>query len=89
MAVLTSILGGSGFGLLVRLWQLGIQKRPLSQNLPAHISYMAGFGFLGYWADVWEVRSNHLIAQRKETIRQNRVKEMELQERMLAASQEA
>lgn len=41
-------------------------------DLPAHASYMVGFGFLGYWAEVWEVKSNALIAQKREAIRRMR-----------------
>lgn len=74
MAVLSSIFGGATFGLLTRFWQLGIQKRPLFDYLPAHASYMVGFAVLGYYADVWEKHSGELIAQKRELIRQNRIK---------------
>lgn len=43
-------------------------------DLPAHASYMIGFGILGYYADVWEKHSGELIAQKRESIRQNRIK---------------
>lgn len=35
---------------------------------------MIGFGILGYYADVWEKHSGELIAQKRESIRQNRIK---------------
>jgi len=44
---------------------------------------MAGFGFLGYWADVWEVRSTELIEERKEVLRRNRQKAVEAEERLV------
>ncbi|KAF8526325.1 hypothetical protein BU17DRAFT_40699 [Hysterangium stoloniferum] len=75
--VLTSILGGAGFGLLVRFWQMGIMKKDIFHNLPAHAAYMVGFGVVGYWADVWEIRSNELIAMRREAIRRNRLEQSE------------
>ena len=33
---------------------------------------MVGFGIVGYWAEVWEVKSNALIAQKREAIRRMR-----------------
>ncbi|KAF8589793.1 hypothetical protein K439DRAFT_1382776 [Ramaria rubella] len=72
MAMLSSIIGFSGFGLLVRFWQLGIQKRNLFTYLPAHVSYIVGFGVVGYWAEVWELRSTELITQKREAIRRIR-----------------
>ncbi|GJJ08685.1 hypothetical protein Clacol_002904 [Clathrus columnatus] len=43
-------------------------------DLPAHASYMVGFGILGYYADIWEKYSGELIAQKREMIRQNRIR---------------
>ena len=51
MAMLTSILGFSGFGLLVRFWQLGIQKRNIfhceqSCRSLSSCAYMDGIPFV-------------------------------------------
>jgi hypothetical protein len=49
-----------------------VRENILRADLPAHASYMVGFGIVGYWAEVWEVRSNELIAQKREAIRRMR-----------------
>ena len=44
--------------------------------MTAHAVYMVGFGFVGYWADVWEKRSTELIDQKKESLRRIREREV-------------
>jgi len=70
------VLGGAAFGLGVRMWQLGIMKKPLSTNPVAHGLSMLGWGFVGYWVWRWDLRSRELITEKKTQIiaRQGAVK---------------
>jgi len=62
------IIGGATFGLGVRMWQLGILKKPLTTNPIAHGLSMLGWGAVGYCVWRWDVRSRELIAEKKATI---------------------
>ena len=59
---------------------LALRAHPIITDLPAHASYMVGFGIVGYWAEVWEVRSNELIAQKRDSIRRMRGQQIQTTE---------
>jgi len=80
--MLANIIGFSLFGLAARLGQLGIQKRPLLDNLKGHAIIMTLFGYGGYWAYRWDQRAAVLIAEKRAEIAERR-------ERRLAAAQGA
>ncbi|KAG6374406.1 hypothetical protein JVT61DRAFT_4443 [Boletus reticuloceps] len=65
MALLSTVLGFSVFGLASRFGQLGIQKRNLMDNLAGHAIAMVAFGYAGYWVHHYEVRTNELIAWKR------------------------
>ncbi|KAH8117874.1 hypothetical protein DFH11DRAFT_863693 [Phellopilus nigrolimitatus] len=68
MALLSTILGFSAFGLAARLGQLGIQKRNPFENLGGHVISMGVFGYVGYWAHKWDIRSAELLADKRAEI---------------------
>ncbi|KAI0254940.1 hypothetical protein BJV78DRAFT_1088915, partial [Lactifluus subvellereus] len=72
MALLSSILGFSLFGLGARIGQLGIQKRNLLENPGGHVISMLAFGYLGYWAHRWDERAAVLIADKRAEIAERR-----------------
>ncbi|KAH9964356.1 hypothetical protein BGW80DRAFT_1117180, partial [Lactifluus volemus] len=72
MALLSSILGFSLFGLGARVGQLGIQKRNLLENPGGHLISMLAFGYLGYWAHQWDERAGVLIAEKRAEITERR-----------------
>ncbi|KAF8486064.1 hypothetical protein DFH94DRAFT_688428 [Russula ochroleuca] len=72
MALLSSILGFSLFGLGARIGQLGIQKRNLLENPGGHLISMLAFGYLGYWAHRWDERAGVLIAEKRAEITERR-----------------
>ncbi|KAN0092948.1 hypothetical protein V8E55_003732 [Tylopilus felleus] len=65
MALLSTVLGFSAFGLASRFGQLAIQKRNLMDNLAGHAIAMVVFGYGGYWVHHYEVRTNELIAWKR------------------------
>ncbi|KAL0573220.1 hypothetical protein V5O48_008740 [Marasmius crinis-equi] len=65
MSMLANIVGFSLFGLAARFGQLGIQKRNLFENMAGHAISMGVFGYAGYWAWRWDIKSAELIAQKK------------------------
>lgn len=77
MAFLSSIVGGSFFGLAARVGQLAIQKRNISDNLGGHFIAMGVFGFAGYWVEVWDQRANVLLAEKREQIAARRAAQVE------------
>ncbi|KAI0043819.1 hypothetical protein FA95DRAFT_1562899 [Auriscalpium vulgare] len=72
MALLSSVVGFSLFGLAARVGQLGIQKRNLFDNPGGHVIAMGVFGFAGYWAHRWDERAAVLIAEKRAQIAERR-----------------
>ncbi|KAJ3565058.1 hypothetical protein NP233_g7888 [Leucocoprinus birnbaumii] len=72
MPMLSNILGFSLFGLAARFGQLGIQKRNLFDNPGGHLIAMGVFGYAGYWAHRWDIRSGELIAAKRAEILERR-----------------
>ncbi|PCH42202.1 hypothetical protein WOLCODRAFT_31859, partial [Wolfiporia cocos MD-104 SS10] len=72
MAMLSTILGFSAFGLAARVGQLGIMKRNIYDNLGGHALSMLVFGYVGYWAHRWDERAEVLIAEKRAQIAERR-----------------
>ncbi|KAF8802465.1 hypothetical protein BYT27DRAFT_7196657 [Phlegmacium glaucopus] len=88
MSLLANIIGFSLVGLAARIGQLGIQKRNLFMNPGGHLLSMGVFGYAGYWAYKWDIRSNELLAVKRQEIMERRQKQMQKieQESALAES---
>lgn len=86
MALLSTILGFSLFGLSARIGQLGIQKRNLLENPGGHIISMLAFGYLGYWAHRWDERASVLIAEKRAEIVERRKQRIARAEEASAAA---
>ncbi|KAK1231679.1 hypothetical protein PQX77_005165 [Marasmius sp. AFHP31] len=68
MSMFANIVGFSLFGLAARFGQLGIQRRNLFDNMAGHAISMGVFGYAGYWAYRWDIKSAELIAQKQAEI---------------------
>ena len=93
MPLLANIVGFSLVGLAARFGQLGIQKQNLFKSMylfciswltsyPAidpggHLLSMGVFGFAGYWAYKWDIRSNELLVEKRQEILERRQKQMQ------------
>ncbi|KAL4978358.1 hypothetical protein BDW66DRAFT_158168 [Aspergillus desertorum] len=68
------VLFWSGFGIAVRLWQLGIEMRPLfvKESLWAYPLFAGIGGSFGYWIQGIEQRQLKILAQQKEAILEKR-----------------
>ncbi|KAI0280792.1 hypothetical protein BGY98DRAFT_961876 [Russula aff. rugulosa BPL654] len=86
MALLSSILGFSLFGLSARIGQLGIQKRNLLENPGGHLISMLAFGYFGYWAHQWDERATVLIAEKRAEISERRKQRIARAEEASAAA---
>lgn len=64
MTLGTKIAGFAAFGVAVRAWALGIQKRPVFERPITHAATAAAFGTLGYCIYHWEIQQNELIEKR-------------------------
>ncbi|KAF1815055.1 hypothetical protein P152DRAFT_378484, partial [Eremomyces bilateralis CBS 781.70] len=68
------ILFWGGFGIAVRLWQLGIQMRPLfdRSHIIAYPIYAAVGGGFGFWLDGFEKRQFRYVTDMKERLIEKR-----------------
>ncbi|KAI8881512.1 hypothetical protein K501DRAFT_222887 [Backusella circina FSU 941] len=78
MSVITSVSGFAAFGVLVRTYALGLQKRPIFSNPSSHALTAGVFGAVGYFVYNLQERQNQLIAARKEVMVKNRARAEEL-----------
>ncbi|PPQ90806.1 hypothetical protein CVT25_012125 [Psilocybe cyanescens] len=74
MPLLSTVVGFSFVGLAARMGQLSIQNRNLYANPGGHLLAMGAFGFGGYLAHKWDVRSTELLANKREELRERRQK---------------
>ncbi|KAL8908948.1 MAG: hypothetical protein Q9207_000524 [Kuettlingeria erythrocarpa] len=81
------ILFWSGFGVAVRLWQLGIEMRPFfaREGLWAYPFFGAIGGSFGYWLTGVENRQLQVLADRRNKLLEKRQRRAE---REAAASEE-
>ncbi|KAI7862300.1 hypothetical protein BDF14DRAFT_1736567 [Spinellus fusiger] len=84
MTLLTSVSGFAAFGLLVRTYALGIQKRPLSSDPTGHAVVATLFGAFGYYVYNVEERQLALIAGKKELLLKNRARAEEIAKQQAA-----
>ncbi|KAJ5161488.1 hypothetical protein N7492_006880 [Penicillium capsulatum] len=68
------VLFWSGFGIAVRLWQLGIEMRPIlaKESLWVYPLFAGVGGSFGYWLQGVESRQLKMLAQRREAILEKR-----------------
>ncbi|OQD85786.1 hypothetical protein PENANT_c009G03791 [Penicillium antarcticum] len=68
------VLFWSGFGIAVRLWQLGIEMRPIlaKESLWVYPLFAGVGGSFGYWMQGVESRQLKMLAQRREAILEKR-----------------
>lgn len=68
------VLFWGGFGIAVRLWQLGIEMRPIfaKEALWAYPLFAGVGGSFGYWLQGVEDRQLKVLAQRREAILEKR-----------------
>ncbi|PPR05793.1 hypothetical protein CVT24_006848 [Panaeolus cyanescens] len=72
MPLFSTVAGFSLFGLASRFGQLSIQRKNLFTNPGGHLVAMGVFGYAGYWAHKWEIRSGELLAEKKQEILERR-----------------
>jgi len=68
------VLFWSGFGIAVRLWQLGIEMRPLfsRDTMWAYPLFAGVGGTFGYWLKGVEDRQTSILRQRRDLILEKR-----------------
>ncbi|WEW61678.1 hypothetical protein PRK78_007170 [Emydomyces testavorans] len=68
------VLFWSGFGIAVRLWQLGIEMRPFfnKESLWVYPLFATVGGSFGYWLEGVEARQLKMLADRKEMLLEKR-----------------
>ncbi|KAI0150296.1 hypothetical protein GGR57DRAFT_473404 [Xylariaceae sp. FL1272] len=73
------ILFWSGFGVAVRVWQLGLEMRPLFNrgSLWAYPVFAATGASFGYWLQGVDERQTAMLAERKQTILKKRARKAE------------
>ncbi|CAO3702440.1 unnamed protein product [Rhizopus stolonifer] len=77
MSLISSVSGFAAFGVLVRTYALGLQKRPLFSS-DGHAIAAAAFGSFGYFVFNLQERQSAAIAAKKEVMVQNRKRAEEL-----------
>ncbi|ORY96957.1 hypothetical protein BCR43DRAFT_492549 [Syncephalastrum racemosum] len=78
MSILTSVSGFAAFGVLVRTYALGLQKRPLFSNPSSHALAAAVFGGVGYYVNGLLERQSAAIEGKKELLLKNRARAEEI-----------
>ncbi|KAF2468835.1 uncharacterized protein BDR25DRAFT_326529 [Lindgomyces ingoldianus] len=76
------VLFWSGFGVGVRLWQLGIEMRPLfnKESLWVYPVYASIGGSFGYWLMGVEARQFKMLADRRDALLEKRARRKEREE---------
>ncbi|KAK4110685.1 hypothetical protein N656DRAFT_781464 [Canariomyces notabilis] len=74
--MVSRILFWTGFGLVTRLWQLGIEMRPFfnRQSLWAYPVFGAVGASFGYWLEGVDQRQTAMLQERKEAILEKRAR---------------
>ncbi|EZF29201.1 hypothetical protein TMEN_2283 [Trichophyton mentagrophytes] len=73
------VLFWSGFGVAVRLWQLGIEMRPFfnKESLWVYPLFATVGGSFGYWLEGVEGRQLKMLAERKQILLEKRQRRAE------------
>ncbi|KAF2453186.1 hypothetical protein BDY21DRAFT_293345 [Lineolata rhizophorae] len=76
------VLFWSGFGLAVRLWQLGLEMRPFfaRDTLWTYPAFAAVGGSFGYWLMGVERRQYQTLADRRDRLLEKRKRRAEREE---------
>ncbi|CAO3662279.1 unnamed protein product [Rhizopus microsporus] len=77
MSLISSVSGFAAFGVLVRTYALGLQKRPIFSS-DGHAIAAGVFGSVGYFMYYLQERQAAAIASKKEIMLQNRKRAEEL-----------
>lgn len=78
MSLIGSVSGFAAFGVLVRTYALGLQKRPIFSNPSSHLLAAGVFGSVGYFLHNLQERQTAAIAAKKEVMIKNRARAEEL-----------
>ncbi|KAG0736720.1 hypothetical protein G6F57_006604 [Rhizopus arrhizus] len=78
MSLIGSVSGFAAFGVLVRTYALGLQKRPVFSNPSSHALAAGIFGSVGYFMYDLQERQAAGIAAKREIMIQNRKRAEEL-----------
>ncbi|CAO3600755.1 unnamed protein product [Absidia cylindrospora] len=87
MSILTSVSGFAAFGVLVRTYALGLQKRPLLSNPSSHALAATVFGSVGYFVYNLQERQNAQMAGKKDLLLKNRARAEEIAQQQAALAQ--
>ncbi|KAI9827808.1 MAG: hypothetical protein M1832_004297 [Thelocarpon impressellum] len=73
------VLFWSGFGVAVRIWQLGIEMRPFFNqgSLWAYPLFAGVGGSFGYWLTGVEERQNKILSDRRNSLLEKRKRRAE------------
>ncbi|BGP01438.1 hypothetical protein JCM10296v2_005246 [Rhodotorula toruloides] len=75
MPVFSWVAGFGAVGFITRMYALGIQKRPLFDNLGGHALSSLAWGGFGYWAYYANERNAAQIEERKQQMARIRARE--------------
>ncbi|KAG9383762.1 hypothetical protein A1F94_005673 [Pyrenophora tritici-repentis] len=73
------VLLWSGLGVVARLWQLGIERRPLfnKESVWVYPGFASIGGSFGYWLTGVEQRQFRLLADRRDALLEKRARRKE------------
>ncbi|KAF2103985.1 NADH-ubiquinone oxidoreductase 14 kDa subunit [Rhizodiscina lignyota] len=76
---LDKVLFWGGFGIAVRLWQLGIEMRPLfaTKSLWVYPAYASVGGIFGYWLQGMETSQMKILHDRRDKLLEKRRRQAE------------
>ncbi|KAF2111533.1 hypothetical protein BDV96DRAFT_499284 [Lophiotrema nucula] len=85
--MVSKVLFWSGFGVAVRIWQLGIEMRPFfnRESLWVYPVYASIGGSFGYWLMGVEQRQFKLLSDRRDSLLEKRARRKEREEAAAAA----
>ncbi|RDW94802.1 hypothetical protein BP5796_00565 [Coleophoma crateriformis] len=77
--MVSSVLFWSGFGVAVRLWQLGIEMRPIlnKESLWVYPVFAGTGASFGYWLQGVENNQRTILAARKKDLLEKRARRAE------------
>ncbi|ORY17139.1 hypothetical protein BCR34DRAFT_597222 [Clohesyomyces aquaticus] len=80
--MVSKVLFWSGFGVAVRIWQLGIEMRPFfnKESLWVYPVYASIGGSFGYWLMGVEGRQYKLLSDRRDSLLEKRARRKEREE---------
>ncbi|KAL6709112.1 hypothetical protein ACN47E_001928 [Coniothyrium glycines] len=86
--MVNKILFWTGFGVLTRLWQLGIEMRPLfnKESLWVYPVFAGMGGSFGYWLTRVEERHFRFLALRRDELLEKRARRKAREEAAAAAA---